>query len=188
MQEALGRTLADLVEFLSDRQVDFAVIGGIAVIYRGEPRFTADIDLVVLLDVDEALSLVRDLGPSPFEPLFPDVEEIVQKAFLLPLRHTTTDVTVDCALGMTGFERQVVERATPVGVGETELPVATAEDLILLKLLAARPRDTEDAHRIVVRQAASLDWAYLEQTGAALQQSLAQDLVPQIMRWRRELT
>jgi hypothetical protein len=155
--------------------------------FRGEPRFTADVDVVALIDVERALTLIDQLDESPFRPLFPGVEEVLRKAFMLPLHHRETNITVDLALGLTGFEQAVVTRATPVSVKDCELPIATAEDLLLLKLIAGRPRDTDDAFRIVVKQADALDWSYLEETGADLQKSLARDFVPQLMRWRREL-
>ena len=51
-------------------------------------------------------------------------------------------------------------RAVRVEVGGASLPFASAEDLVLLKLFAGRPLDTEDARSVVQRQRA-LDWRYL---------------------------
>lgn len=41
------------------------------------------------------------------------------------------------------------------------VPFASAEDLILHKLFAGRPRDIEDSEGVVLRKGADLDWAYL---------------------------
>ncbi len=41
------------------------------------------------------------------------------------------------------------------------IPFATAEDLILHKLFAGRPRDIEDVHGVVLRKEAQIDWDYL---------------------------
>jgi len=177
VNDALHRTLNDLADFLDGQGVRFAVIGGIAAGARGEPRFTADVVSVVGADLDRALALVNVLEGSPFRPLFPDVAEVVRTAFILPVRHRETQIKVDLAIGLTGFERQLLDRATQITLTDRVLPVATAEDLILLKVLAGRPRDMEDIAGIVARQANALDWNYLFETAQALQVSLTQDIV-----------
>lgn len=179
MNDALHKTLADAVDFLQARGLPFAVIGGIAVAVRGEPRFTADVDAVVSANVDRALALVEELDGSLFRALFPDVGELVQTAFLLPLRHVQTHIKLDLAIGLSGFEQQVIARATAVHIADRAVPIASSEDLILMKLLAARPRDIEDAQGIVARQRA-LDWQYVRQLGKDLQEALGVNLMAQI--------
>lgn len=48
----------------------------------------------------------------------------------------------------------------------SKVPFASAEDLILHKLFAGRPRDLEDAAGVVRRQALTLDWDYLTRWAA----------------------
>jgi hypothetical protein len=177
VNDALQQTLSDLVDFLDGRALPFAVIGGIAVAVRGEPRFTADVDVVIGADVDSALVLLQDLGNTPFRPLFAGVQELVQTAFLLPLRHVRTTIKVDLAIGLSGFERQVIDRATTVDVAGRGVPIASAEDLILMKVLAARPRDLADVRGIVARQPDALDWEYLRRTGLELEQAVGIDIL-----------
>lgn len=186
MTDALHRTLDDLAAFLDDRRVPFAVINGIAVGVRGEPRFTADVDVILGIDLDGADTLVEALDASAFRPLFPDVAEVVRAAFILPVRHRETQIKVDMSIGLTGFERQLIRRATKIKLGSQPIPVATAEDMILLKLLASRPRDTDDAARIVARQQTALDWNFLVETAKALQEAVAQDIVSPLMQMRSE--
>jgi hypothetical protein len=71
---------------LGGRGIPAAVIDGLAVSLRGQPRMTVDVDLIVLADVEQAVGLVRDLLETPFEPLFPGVEEVVSRSFILPMR------------------------------------------------------------------------------------------------------
>jgi len=176
VNEPIHAALSDIAAFLQEHGVPFAIIGGLAVTARGEPRSTADVDAVIATDVAGGLALLKELRDSPFLPFFSGVEEVVEKAFLLPLRHRATNVKVDLALGMTGFEREAIRRATATPLGGCTVPVVSAEDLILMKLLASRARDTEDARRIVERQGESLDWRYLEETARGLEEVTGQDV------------
>jgi len=69
VEDAIQRTLSDAAAFLAANSVPFAVIGGIAVSVRGEPRFTADVDLVVGVEVErgrdaeDARTIVLKQGP-----------------------------------------------------------------------------------------------------------------------------
>lgn len=186
MNEPLQTTLADIVKFLDTAEIRFALIGGQATSVRGQQRVTADIDLVLAVDVAGALSLVRQLEDSNFEPLFTDVEEVVQRAFVLPLRHRSTRIKVDLAVGLSGFEQRTVDRAERVELGGCLTPVATAEDLIIMKLLAGRPRDEQDLQGMVVAQSEHLDWEYCQQTAVELGEAIGVDLAARVRELRRQ--
>lgn len=74
------------------------------------------------------------------------------------LVQASNGVSLDLALGTSEFEIDSVGRATPWEV-ETGLsiPTCSAEDLIVHKLVAGRPRDTADMEGVVTRQAGRLD-------------------------------
>lgn len=158
MDAVLQQTLVDAVSMLESQAIPFAVIGGLAVSFRGQPRMTIDVDLVIQADIDVALRLVKTLEATPFDPLFAGIEDVVNSAFILPLRHRTTGVRLDVAIGMSGFERDAVQRATAVDVFGTAVPVATVEDLLVMKALAGRPQDDQDIQGLVANAEASIDW------------------------------
>jgi predicted nucleotidyltransferase len=180
MNETLQTTLLDTVSFLNDQAIRYALIGGLAASIRGEPRVTADVDLVIAADLDRALRLVAVLKDGKFEPLFAQVEEVVQQALILPLRHRTTRVKVDLAIGLSGFERQLIERAADVEIDGLRIPVATAEDLLIMKALAARPRDDQDAIGLIIAQGENLDWEYCLKTAKQLGDTIGHDLSARI--------
>lgn len=84
VNEPLRKTLIDAVMLLQQHQMPYAVIGGIAVSLRGEPRVTADVDIVVATDRRGAVELLDAIEHSQFEPLFPDVRDVVEQALILP--------------------------------------------------------------------------------------------------------
>ena len=184
ISESFERALADARDLLQAGGFPFAVIGGLCVLVRGEARFTQDIDVVIAAEPQDALILLSHLDESGFQPVLEeDAAEFLMRAYMLPLRHGQTGLTVDIAIGAMGFERQLIQRAEEIRLGSLLLPVATAEDLILMKLIAGRPRDVEDVEGIVLAQL-ELDWDYLLAVGAGLQSALSQDLVPAIERLR----
>ena len=177
MEPALWPTLADAAQVLETRGIRFALIGGLAVSLRGQPRMTVDVDLVILADIDQALRLAQELSSTPFEPLFPGVEEVVARSFILPLRHRSTGIRVDVAIGMSGFEQQAVSRATTVTIGDVRVPVVAVEDLLVMKALAGRPQDDQDIRGLVAAQRGAIDWPacldVAEKLGAAIDVDIA---------------
>jgi hypothetical protein len=109
---------------------------------------------------------------------------VAQQAFLLPLRHRTTKVKVDLAIGLSGFEKQAVGRAEKLQLGSEIVRVATAEDLILMKVLAGRPQDEQDLLGLVLTKGNRLDWEYCLSVGADLGEAIGQDLTGRIRKLR----
>lgn len=177
MEPGLWPTLADAAGMLDARGIAWALIGGLAVSLRGQPRMTVDVDLVVLADVERALRLVEELGSTPFAPLFPGVEDVVSRSYILPIRHRATGIRVDLAIGVSGFERDAVGRATPIEIGELHVPVVSVEDLLVMKALAGRPQDDADIRGIVAAQSDAIDWprclALAEALGTAVDLDIA---------------
>jgi hypothetical protein len=111
---------------------------------------------------------------------------VIERAFLLPLRHRTTNIKVDIAIGLSSFEQQAIARARPMDVAGLMVNVATAEDVLILKVLAGRPQDQEDIQGIVIAQGDRLDWDYCLNTASRLEEAIGQDLVATIRTLRRE--
>ena len=154
--------IADLGRGIAERGFPYMLIGGQAVLLHGRPRLTEDIDVTLgLAPADHAgvLELCDDLGLTPLPE---DVATFVKETFVLPARHGDTGVRVDFIFSTTPYEQHAIERSQQVEVGGVAISFATAEDLIIHKLFAGRPRDLEDAAGVVLRKGGDLDWPYLE--------------------------
>lgn len=186
VDKPLEITLLDAVHFLDGRQLSYAMIGGLAASLQGQSRLTADVDIVIGTNVEDASSLINELDSSPFTPLFEGVDEIVRSAFILPLRHRATGVKVDMSVGLSGFEQQLISRAENKQVAGALVRVASPEDLIVMKFLAARPRDVQDAHGIANVRWKDIDWEYCLRTAKDLGDAVGQDIVTQVKDLRSE--
>ena len=156
------RFLARLAVALRDEKIPFMLIGGQAVLLHGRPRLTEDIDVTLGASPDELPSVLRACAALGLRPLPEDVEGFARRTFVLPAFDPDTRIRVDLIFSSTPYERQAIRRAVTVELEGVPVPFAAAEDLVLHKLFAGRPRDIEDAEGVVRRKGRELDWEYLE--------------------------
>jgi hypothetical protein len=152
----------DLQEFLAARGSKFCFIGGIAVLRWGGPRFTRDVDVSLLCPFGREDEASAPLLASGYQGRIPDVLEFARRSRVL-LLVAPNGVPIDVALAALPFEEGVFHRSS---LFEFEpgcvLRTCSAEDLVILKLFAFRPRDIIDAESVVIRQRMALDWQYIE--------------------------
>lgn len=183
----LERLLAALTAELARQHLPFMLIGGQAVLLHGSPRLTEDIDITLGVNPDALPSLVKACATLGLEPLPVHVDEFVLETFVLPVRHQTTRLRVDFIFSSTPYERQAIARAQQVFIGGALVPFAAAEDLIIHKLFAGRPRDLEDVHGIVRRKGTGLDWAYIERWAREFASVPGREQLPELARELRDL-
>jgi predicted nucleotidyltransferase len=155
-----GPIIASVAKALCGQGLPFMLIGGQAVLLHGEPRLTQDIDVTLSASPDRLLDVLSACEAAHLTPLPEDVEQFVRETFVLPAEHQS-GVRVDFVFSVTPYEAQAIERAVGVEISGTTVPFASAEDLILHKLFAGRPRDLEDAVGVVRQKRTELDWDYL---------------------------
>ncbi len=147
-------------DFLNDASVQYLVIGGLAVVAIGEPRMTADVDVVAYLSQERAEALVRQARAAGFDV---DVTlEIERLRATGTLRFKRAPFQLDIILASLPFEQDAMSRSTQREMFGCRVAFPTPEDLILFKVLAGRDKDMVDATGIARRHIASLDWAYIE--------------------------
>jgi hypothetical protein len=169
--EPLAEALVILKAFLEQRAIRYMVIGGLANSVWGQPRFTADADVVVLLG-DRSIAEFVELVATGFRFRQPNPVAFAQRTYVLPIG-ITDEVSADLSLAMLPYEEQAIERAVLTEVEGVRIPVCTAEDLIIYKAISERPRDWMDIEGVLIRQGDHLDQEYilgwLEQFAQALE-------------------
>lgn len=141
------------------------LIGGLALQRWGQPRFTADADLTVLAPFGSEAAVV-DALLEHFSARTPTARQIALDRRVLLLT-ASNGVPLDISLAALPFEEEVMDRASRWRrVGNVWLTTCSAEDLVIYKLVAARPQDLVDVTRIVERQGRRLDVARIRFWGA----------------------
>jgi len=181
IEKALIRVDKDL----SELKVQWALVGGFALAARGVPRATFDLDIAVAVENDsEAENLIRSLR----ERSYSIKESIEQEAAgrLATVRLIAPDdlgIGVDLLFASSGIETEIVEMAEILEIFEgLKIPVAATGHILIMKILAGRPYDLEDAKRLfafttegdleLARQAADL----ISQRGFDRRKNLAEEL------------
>lgn len=119
-------TLADIARTLAELERPYALVGGLAVSFRGEVRFTRDIDLAVVVQNDADFeSLVFALRASGYFPVA-TVEHKHQQRLSTARLQAPNGFVVDLLAASCGIEREVVDRATVVVLPNVgRIPVAS---------------------------------------------------------------
>lgn len=133
------------------RGIPYMIIGGQAVLVHGEPRMTKDIDVTLGVSADSLEYIMQMAGALEWEILPEDPATFVKRTMVLPCRESLSGIRIDLIFSFTPYEREAIERAVVKRVGSTDVRFASAEDLIIHKIFAGRPRDIEDARTVLLK-------------------------------------
>ena len=175
----LPNQLAQLAKLFDELQIDYAVLGGIAVSYYGEPRFTWDIDVNILLRTDQIEDFLETAKMRGFSPRTPNAREILKKTGVLPMTFVDGEEEGHCDLivAQNALEIAGIRRASFRDIGNSRIKLIACEDLVLHKIASDRPRDREDLLGILRRQGKNMDRTYIHDWLRRLSEAGTQDFV-----------
>lgn len=162
--------------------VPYMLIGGMANAIWGVPRSTIDVDVAVVVADLDIPSMIAKLGQTmrivPADPV-----DFVRNLRVLPL-DSAEGVRIDVIFGQTPLEEEAIRRAVSRRIGERDIRVCTAEDLILFKICSEREKDSADAEGIVKQNAKTLDRRYLDPRVETLSRGLDRpDILDDYLSW-----
>jgi hypothetical protein len=169
--DSLGSDFIRAVELLADtftaRSIRYAVVGGLATGLRGRPRFTQDVD--ILLDVPQLAlpGLLDELACLGF--LF-DRDTVIREYVC---EHMTAfrfeSVRIDWIKPVLPlYARTLAEASSLTWTEGHPLRVATAEGLILTKMVSFRPQDQVDIETLLIANRDDLDVNLIRQEWSAV--------------------
>lgn len=148
---------------LNELEIDYLVIGGLAVNFHGVPRMTYDIDLIILLEPDNIRRLVAKLtkwGYKPKVPVNPQdladelkrnswIQDKGMKAFNFYSENLPVG-EIDIVMDFPIPYKTLKERAVGIQIQEVRIPVISIHDLIELKIHAGRKQDLSDVEYLKI--------------------------------------
>ena len=178
-QTAPTRLLAATAAVIEKWCDGWYVFGAQAVIIWGRPRLTADVDITVRLKRNDTAHFSQEMQKAGFRLRVRDPEPFIARTRVLPFWHTATQLPLDVVLAGPGIEDTFIERAVRIEIEGLSVPFASPEDLIVMKVLAARPKDIEDIRTVLIERMHKLDLSYIRSLLGMLEGALGQsDLLP----------
>lgn len=161
----LTTVIHDLVDVFDRLGLPYAIMGGIAVRAHGIPRPTYDVDFTLAVPRErlaDMFATISDRGYTVPEQYTRGWVDSVGGMPLVKVRLFLDGraVDADIFLAETAFQREVIARRITAEVEGRPIRLVSAEDLILFKLIASRPRDLIDVQDVLFTQG-RLDEAYL---------------------------
>ncbi len=158
----ITKLIKSLAGALDQARIPYMIIGGQAVLLYGSPRLTLDIDITLGIDTDriEAIEGVCKILQLKF--LVPQPRHFAAQTKVLPVQDTATDIRVDFIFSFTPYEKIALGRVNKVNLEDQIIKFASAEDIIIHKILAARPIDLQDVEHILIKHTKTLDFNYIQ--------------------------
>lgn len=158
----VAQALIEAARVLRELGRPYAVVGGLAVSARAEPRLTRDVDIAIAVrDDTEAESFIQALHGRGYR--LRSLVEQTRTARLATARlsNPRSQVILDVLFASSGIEPEIVRKAESLAIiPDVTLPVARLGHLLALKILArddrTRPQDLDDI-RALLREATRSD-------------------------------
>lgn len=176
------KTLVQLDEFCYKKSIQYAVIGGIAVIAYGSFRTTQDIDITALCKLENLDKIHKDFIKQ-YSPIPDNSFDFFSKNFVLPVKDGTTNIKIDISAGLTKFDESVIQRSKRTKLGEAEFYICSLEDLLIYKLFAARYMDLADVQYLIKLNRNNFDMNYLKTTAEEFRELERDDIVENLNKF-----
>ncbi len=167
MNEDKKRTLEDIVtdiaKIMKKLDIDYAIVGGIAVVCWGNIRTTRDVDVIMDLKHEKIQEFVDVLCANGFSIDEYEIQEALKEKSHFTIFDTLSVYHIDAKGAYGAGEKQTIKTERKIDNNGVEILMASPEDTIINKLIFAREHDINDAIGIYVRQTGKLDEKYIEE-------------------------
>jgi hypothetical protein len=124
-------------DFFESEGIHYRVVGSMASMAYGEPRFTNDVDIVAELTLDKVPALCKAFAAPDFYVSEQAVRDAVQRQFQFKIIHPSSGLKVDVIVSptteFTQTEKTRIKRIT--SEGEYSVWFGSPEDVLLNKLV-----------------------------------------------------
>ena len=167
LADDLIRAVELLADTFANKSIRYAVVGGLATMLRGRPRFTQDVD--VLLDVPQIIlpGLLDELAHLGFA--FDSITVIRQYVREHMTAFQFGSVRIDWLKPVLPLYARTLADASFLTWTEGHLlRVASPEGLIMTKIVAFRPQDQVDIETLLIANRDEIDLNLIRQEWSAV--------------------
>jgi len=150
----------DLLKILAESEVDYVLVGGLAVALHGYARTTMDVDIVLAMNPDNLARFISGARLAGLHPTIPVAIESLARDLIeqwhrdkgmlaFSLRTAETQATViDVLIRPVVAYADLRRDALVVAVGPYAIPVASIDHLIAMKSGTGRNKDAIDIEEL----------------------------------------
>ena len=160
MSSPLAALFRDLDSAFKRLSSDWYLFGAQAAIIHGAARLTADVDVTLLYSGGNPQNLITTLEEHGLRAQVENPLAFLASTRVLPVIHTATGMPVDIILGGPGLEEEFIQRASVFDIEGIKVPVASPEDIIVMKVLSGRPKDSEDVVSILATREVDIQYIH----------------------------
>lgn len=173
LSEELNRALDAFAEVFAARSIPYALIGGLATLLRGRPRFTQDIDFILEVPQVDLPGLLDDLVARGFGlDVVKTIKEYTREHFT---SFRFGSVRIDWLKPVLPIYAMAMTTATDVEWSSGHrLKVASPEGIVLTKMLSFRPQDQVDIETLIIANRDSFDAEFVRREWAPFAASEAE--------------
>lgn len=137
----------DILQSLSDENVDFILVGAYALATHGYPRATMDIDIRVRPDPDNAAKVYRALAEfgAPMDDI--SVSDFSEEGVILQIGVAPRRIDIITQISGVNYD-EASKAAGKVAVDGLMVKVLSAQHLIKNKLATGRLKDIDDVENL----------------------------------------
>lgn|SRR3989338_4121986 len=146
---------------LDQNKISYMIIGGQAVLLYGSVRLTKDIDITLGVDTDKFETIKRLCQEMGLKFLSDAPKEFALETKVLPVEDAESGIRVDFIFSFSLYEQQAFKRVNQVLIDKYPVKFASAEDIIIHKMLAGRAVDKMDVKHILLKHQKTLDMDYI---------------------------
>ncbi|MHA2379848.1 MAG: DUF6036 family nucleotidyltransferase [Candidatus Thorarchaeota archaeon] len=162
--EEFPEILQFVCSYLNESEIQFVVVGGVAVMYHGVPRTTVDIDLIIQIDDAKIPAFVNFLNSKGFTASAEDLRTALNEKSHSTFFFKRSLLRLDIQGVNSEFDRMTLDRAISVDLLGASIMIGSAEDTLVNKILFRGEQDMRDALGILARNHENLDLEYIQST------------------------
>ncbi len=162
--EEFPEILRIVCTYLNESEIQFVVVGGVAVMYHGVPSTTVGIDLILQIDDTMIPGFVDFLTSKGFAASAEDLRTALREKSHATFFFQDSLLRLDIQGVNSEFDRMTLDRAISVDLFDASIRIGSAEDTFANKILFRGEQDMRDALGILTRNRDNLDYEYIRST------------------------
>ena len=144
----LVRDFEQFIELLNKNEVSYLVVGGYAFAIYAFPRFTNDIDILILIEDTNADKLIKVLSEFGFNSLEFKKEDFLSSNKIIQLGNPLFRIDILTSIDGVDFN-EAWDRKIVAKYGDQNIYFISKEDLIKNKTASGRKKDLDDLDHLM---------------------------------------